>query len=105
MSRLNKDNSFKINLREKKSLEITFYDDGYDVQARLYKVKNGDDEDILRLEKYRLTEFIRYLGWKIHFQSEKGSLNSIRLSIPQAFQEKTFASNVINFFDFQPSSG
>ena len=104
MGRLNKNNLLKIELKEKNSLQIIFYDNGYNIEEKLHIVKNSRDlEDILRLGRNRLREFTNYLGWELLFQSGKGSLNSIKLSIPQAFQKKSFPSNVVSLFDFRSS--
>lgn len=103
MSRLGQNNLFKINLKESNSLEIIFHDNGYDIEPKPYKLKNIHDyEDILRLTISGLRDFTNYLGWEISFQKEN-SLNSVRLFIPQAFQENFLTSNVVNLVDFRPS--
>ncbi len=99
MGRLNKNNSFEIDLKESESLEIIFSDDGYDIEAKLHQVKNSQEHaDIFRLTKYNLKDFIAYLGWEIQFQSPENAFNIIKLTIPRAFQAGSFSDNVISLF-------
>lgn len=99
MGRLNKHNSFEIDLKESESLEITFSDDGYDIEAKLHQVKNHQERvDIFRLTKQNLKDFIAYLGWEIEFQSPENAFNTIKFTIPRAFQSGSFSDNVINLF-------
>lgn len=103
MDRCIKNNRFKIELKEEDFPQITFYDDGYDIEEKLHKINNKPPQDsILCLDKKRLRDFIGYLGWEVSFQNEGTLSNSIKLSIPPAINESAFPSNVVNMFDFKP---
>ncbi len=99
MGRLNKNNSFEIDLKATESIEIIVSDDGYDIEAKLHQVKNHQEHaDIFRLTKHNLKDFIAYLGWEIQFQSPENAFNTIILTIPRAFQAGSSSDNVINLF-------
>ncbi len=102
MGRLLKDNVFKIEFKGQDPLQITFYDNGYDIEEKIRSVKNNaESENILCLSKKGLGEFISYLGWNVYFQNEGALLNSITLSIPLVFNEKIIPQNVIKLLDYK----
>lgn len=103
MGRLIKKNVIKIDLKDADPLQLIFYDDGYDVENKVYQISNTPGADnILCLDKQKLKEFISYLGWEISFQTEGEFLNSIVLSIPLTIRERILPDNVVNLFDFKP---
>lgn len=102
MGRLNKKNLFKITIKENTHIDLIFYDNGYNIKTTTSKFLNHETpENILFLERNKLRALIACLGWELFFQSERGPLNSIKLSIPRIFQEKRAADNVVNLLDFR----
>lgn len=104
VDRLNKNNLFKIVISENDALQLTFFDDGYDVEARKQNLRAPLEESILRLQKKELREFISHLGWQLSFQKKNKSLNVIKLLIPQENIGKPFTTNVVNFLKFKARS-
>lgn len=103
IDRLNKNNFFKIVITEKDSLQLMFLDNGYDIGERMQKVQpQRAPENILRLQKNELREFICHLGWTLSFQEKSDeSLNVIKLLIPRELSTQPFSTNVVNFSNFK----
>lgn len=103
MARLLKNNTFQIDIKDSDPLKITFYDNGYDVEEKLHKVRNTQSSNnILWMDKTKLEEFVRYLGWHISFEKGTKLLNTIILSIPRELNADTLPSNVVNLFEHKP---
>lgn len=102
MERVDEDNLIKIEIKDEGPLQLTFYDNGYDVGDRLQKFDMiYVPENILCLEKKRLRKFIGHLGWSLSFQKEEGLMNSITLLIPRDINKQTLSDNVVSLFDFK----
>lgn len=103
VERLSKNNMFEIEIKDHDPFQMTFYDNGYDLEERVYKIKSTEKiGNILWLDKRRLKEYANHLGWEISFQKGKQLLNSIKLSIPRSVKTTELPENVINLFDYKP---
>lgn len=103
IERLSKNNMFEIEINDHDPFQVTFYDNGYDLEERVHKIKSTEKiGNILWLNKGRLKEYVNYLGWEISFQKGKQLLNSIKLSIPRTVRTTELPENVINLFDYKP---
>lgn len=103
VERLSKNNMFEIEINDHDPFQVTFYDNGYDLEERVHKIKNTEKiGNILWLDKRRLKEYVNHLGWEISFQKGKQLLNSIKLSIPRTVKTTELPENVINLFDYKP---
>jgi hypothetical protein len=76
--------AIEIDVQHSHQLEITFKDNGYDFEDRLYKASLASQPSALLMDKRRLQEFMAHLDWKVEFINGYGETNLIKLSIPLA---------------------
>lgn len=82
--RIHKNGVIQIQVQQGHQLEITFKDNGYDFEDRLYKASVASQPNALLMDQRRLHEFMAHLEWSIDFISGYGESNIIKLSVPLA---------------------